>query len=113
RTLERAHDLAMTIKGDVLPLEALGEALQHYDVVVACTASPLPIIGRGMAERAIKARRRRPIVMVDLAVPRDIEPEVAELSDIFLYTIDDLALIVNAGMESRQAAVQDAEALID
>ncbi|HEX5127183.1 MAG TPA: glutamyl-tRNA reductase [Rhodocyclaceae bacterium] len=113
RTLERAQVLASRVGGDVLPLEALGEDLQNYDVVISCTASPLPIIGRGMAERAIRARRRRPIVMVDLAVPRDIEPEVAELPDVFLYTVDDLAQIVNTGMESRQAAVQDAEALID
>ncbi|MDP5238581.1 glutamyl-tRNA reductase [Uliginosibacterium sp. 31-16] len=112
RTRSRAEMLAARIGADVLPLEAIGDMLPHYDVVVACTASPLPLIGRGMAERALKARRRRPMVMVDLAVPRDIEPEVAKISDIFLYTVDDLAQIVSAGLESRQAAVDEAEAII-
>lgn len=112
RTVHRAEVLAQRFDADVLPLEALADALARYDVVVSCTASPLPLIGRGMAERALKARRHRPMVMVDLAVPRDIEPEVAKLSDIFLYTVDDLAEIVNAGVESRQAAVLEAEAII-
>jgi glutamyl-tRNA reductase len=87
--------------------------LPRHDVVVSCTASPLPIIGLGMAERAIKVRRHRPIVMVDLAVPRDIEPEVGALDDVFLYTVDDLAQVVDAGLESRQAAVVEAEGIID
>ncbi|MEC5398376.1 glutamyl-tRNA reductase [Uliginosibacterium sp. H1] len=113
RTVARAEALALRVRADVLPLEAVAERLSHYDVVVSCTASPLPIIGRGMAERAIKARRRRPMVMVDLAVPRDIEPEAAQISDVFLYTVDDLAQIVSAGVESRHAAVQEAEAIID
>lgn len=113
RTRERGEALASRIGADVLPLEAIGDVLHRYDVVVSCTASPLPIIGRGVAERAIRARRRRPMVMVDLAVPRDIEAEVADLPDVFLYTVDDLAQIVSAGMESRQAAVEDAEGIID
>jgi glutamyl-tRNA reductase len=83
-----------------------------YDIVVSCTASPLPIIGLGMAERATKARRHRPMVMVDLAVPRDIEPEVAKLDDVFLYTLDDLGAIVESGLESREKAVVEAEAII-
>jgi glutamyl-tRNA reductase len=82
-------------------------------VIVSCTASPLPIIGQGMAERALKARRHRPMVMVDLAVPRDIEPEIAKLDDVFLYTLDDLAVIVESGLESREKAVVEAEAIID
>jgi glutamyl-tRNA reductase len=112
RTLSRAEALAVRIRADVLPLEALSEVLHEYDVVVSSTGSPLPLIGRGMVERALKARRRRPMVLVDLAVPRDIEPEVAHLSDVFLYTVDDLAQIVSAGMESRQAAVAEAETII-
>jgi glutamyl-tRNA reductase len=72
----------------------------------------LPIIGLGMVERAVKARRHRPIFMVDLAVPRDIEEEVGKLDDVFLYTVDDLAQVVESGLESRQAAVVDAEAII-
>jgi glutamyl-tRNA reductase len=93
-------------------LEQLGERLADYDIVVSCTASSLPIIGLGLVERALKARRHRPMVMVDLAVPRDIEEEVARLDDVFLYTLDDLGQIVESGLESRQAAVVEAEAII-
>ena len=81
--------------------------------MVSCTASSLPIIGLGMVERAIKSRRRKPMFMVDLAVPRDIEPEVARLDDVFLYTVDDLGRIVQSGSENRQAAVAQAEAIIE
>ncbi|MDO6386289.1 MULTISPECIES: glutamyl-tRNA reductase [Uliginosibacterium] len=112
RTLSRAETLASRFGAEVLPLEALADALPRHDVIISCTGSPLPLIGRGMAERALKIRRRRPLVMVDLAVPRDIEPEVATLSDIFLYTVDDLAQIVSKGMESRQSAVAEAETII-
>lgn len=79
---------------------------------MSCTASTLPIIGLGMAERALKARRHRPMVMVDLAVPRDIEAEVGQLDDVFLYTLDDLGQIVESGQESRQAAIVEAEEII-
>ena len=81
--------------------------------MVSCTASTLPIIGLGMVERATRARRRRPIFMVDLAVPRDIEPEVARLDDVFLYTVDDLGKVVQSGAENRRAAVAQAEAIIE
>jgi glutamyl-tRNA reductase len=113
RTRSRAEALAKRLNGDVVALGALGEQLFQYDIVITCTASPLPLIGRGMAERALKARRRRPMVMVDLAVPRNIEPEVARLSDVFLYTIDDLAQVVSNGLESRQAAVAEAETIVN
>lgn len=112
RSRPRAEALAARFGADVLALENIGAALANYDIVVSCTASPLPLIGRGMAERALKARRRRPMVMVDLAVPRDIEPEVGQLADVFHYTVDDLAQIVSTGLESRQAAVEEAEAII-
>ncbi|GAA5178781.1 glutamyl-tRNA reductase [Niveibacterium umoris] len=112
RTLERAEALAARFSGDAITLDALPEQLGRYDVVVSCTASPLPIIGLGMVERALKSRRHRPMVMVDLAVPRDIEAEIAKLDDVFLYTVDDLAQVVEAGIESRQQAVIDAEAII-
>jgi glutamyl-tRNA reductase len=112
RTLERGQALAARFGGEAIRLDEMGERLPEYDIVVACTASPLPIIGLGLAERAIKARRHRPVVMVDLAVPRDIEPEVAKLDDIFLYTLDDLAVIVESGLESREKAVVEAEAII-
>ena len=94
-------------------LADLPEQLHQFDIVISCTASTLPLIGLGLVERAVKTRRHRPIFMVDLAVPRDIEPEVARLDDVFLYTVDDLAQVVQTGMESRQAAVRQAEAIIE
>jgi glutamyl-tRNA reductase len=113
RTQARGQLLAERFKGDVIKLDEIADKLADYDIVVSCTASPLPIVGLGMVERALKARRHRPMVMVDLAVPRDIEPEVAQLDDVFLYTLDDLGQVVAAGLESRQAAVIEAEAIID
>jgi glutamyl-tRNA reductase len=113
RTAARAEAVAQRFGGDVLRLDQVGEALPGYDIIVSCTGSPLPVIGLGVVERALKARRRRPMVMVDLAVPRDIEPEVAQLDDVFLYTVDDLAQVVDSGLESRQAAVVEAEGIID
>jgi glutamyl-tRNA reductase len=113
RTVERAEQLAQRLGGKTMRLAELPEQLPHYDVVVSCTASSLPIIGLGMVERAIKQRRRKPIVMVDLAVPRDIESEVSRLNDVFLYTVDDLGAAVQIGIENRQSAVAQAEAIID
>ncbi len=113
RTLERAEQLAHRLGGKTMRLGELPEQLAHYDIVVSCTASSLPIIGLGMVERAIKARRHKPVVMVDLAVPRDIESEVARLSDVFLYTVDDLGAAVQIGIENRQSAVAQAEAIIE
>jgi len=112
RTLERGRVLAERYNGSAIRLDELGEHLAQHDIIVSCTASPLPIIGLGMVERAVKARRHRPMFMVDLAVPRDIEVEVGELDDVFLYTVDDLAQVVESGRESRQAAVVEAEAII-
>ncbi|MDS4075682.1 MAG: glutamyl-tRNA reductase [Candidatus Accumulibacter sp.] len=113
RTVERGQALAQQIGAAAIRLEEIGERLAQFDIVVSCTASPLPILGLGTVERAIKARRHRPMFMVDLAVPRDIELEVGKMDDVFLYTVDDLGQIVKAGLESRQAAVLDAEAIID
>ncbi|HEX8962247.1 MAG TPA: glutamyl-tRNA reductase [Rhodocyclaceae bacterium] len=113
RTIEKAEALAARFDGDAMRLDDVGARLPEYDIVVACTASPLPIIGLGMVERALKARRHRPMVMVDLALPRDIEAEVDKLDDVFLYTLDDLGQIVEQGLESRQAAVVEAESIID
>jgi glutamyl-tRNA reductase len=112
RTVERGRVLAERYNGTAIRLDELGEHMAQHDIVVSCTASPLPIIGLGMAERAVKARRHRPMFMVDLAVPRDIEEEVGDLDDVFLYTVDDLAQVVENGLESRQAAVIDAEMII-
>ena len=113
RTLERGEQLAHRFNGRALRLAELPDQLWQFDVVVSCTASTLPIIGLGMVERAIKARRRKPMFMVDLAVPRDIESEVERLDDVFLYTVDDLGAAVQTGMENRQAAVAQAEAIIE
>ena len=113
RSLERAHALSSRLHGQAMRLSELPEALVRFDVVVSCTASTLPIIGLGMVERAVRARRRRPIVVFDLAVPRDVEPEVARLQDVYLYTVDDLGRIVQTASESRQAAVAQAEAIIE
>ena len=110
--MERGRALAERFGGSVMRLDEIADRLGHFDIVVSCTASTLPIVGLGMVERALKARRHRPMFMVDLAVPRDIEPEVGELDDVFLYTVDDLAQVVESGVESRQAAVVEAEAII-
>ncbi|MGW8389776.1 glutamyl-tRNA reductase [Pseudoduganella sp. HUAS MS19] len=113
RTMERGEALAHRFNGKAMRLAELGNQLHQYDIVVSCTASSLPLIGLGMVERAIKARRHKPMFMVDLAVPRDIEPEVGRLNDAFLYTVDDLGKVVQTGMENRQAAVAQAEAIIE
>ena len=112
RTIDRGRALADRFGATAIRLEDVGERLSEFDIVVSCTASQLPIIGLGLVERAIKARRHRPMFMVDLAVPRDVELEVGELDDVFLYTVDDLAQVVETGMESRQTAVVDAETIV-
>jgi glutamyl-tRNA reductase len=113
RTLERAERLAHRFNGQAIELRSLAEQLHEHDIVVSCTASSLPILGKGLVERALRARRRRPIFMVDLGVPRDVEPEAAELDDVFLYTVDDLGEIVSANLDARRSALEQAEAIID
>ena len=113
RTLERGEKLASRFGGEAMRLSDMPQRLHEFDAVVCCTASSLPLIGLGAVERALKARRRRPMFMVDLAVPCDIEPEVARLDDVYLYTVDDLGTLVQTASEKRQAAVQQAEAIID
>lgn len=113
RTLEHAAQLAQRFGGQAIVLSDLAEHFAAHDIVITSTASPLPLIGLGLVERAVKARKHRPMFMVDLAVPRDIEPEVAELDDVFLYTVDDLAEIVQEGMGNRKLAAAEAEAIID
>jgi len=113
RTLERAQVLSRRINGHAITLNELPEQLAHHDIIVTCTASPLPILGKGMVERALKARKHRPLFIVDLAVPRDVEAEVAELDDVFLYTVDDLSELVRDGLDARQNAVKEAEVIID
>ena len=113
RTLERGEALAHRFNGKAIRLADLPQQLAQFDIIVSCTASSLPIIGLGLVERVVKARKHRPVFMVDLAVPRDIEPEIAQLDDVFLYTVDDLGTVVQSGLENRQAAVAQAEAIIE
>ncbi len=113
RNLARGEALAAHFKAEAIGLTTAMSRLADFDVVVSCTASPLPLIGLGAVERALKQRRRRPMLMVDLAVPRDIEPEVAALADAYVYTLDDLAQIVQAGSDKRHAAVGQAESIIE
>jgi glutamyl-tRNA reductase len=113
RTLERAQRLAARFNGMAIELRSLAEHLHEHDVIVSCTASSLPILGKGLVERALRARRRRPIFMVDLGVPRDVEQEAGDLDDVFLYTVDDLAEMVSANLDARRSAVEQAEAIIE
>ncbi|MEO8152192.1 MAG: glutamyl-tRNA reductase [Rhizobacter sp.] len=113
RTLERGEKLASRFGAEAMRLSDLPARLGEFDAVISCTASSVPIIGLGAVERALKTRKHRPMFMVDLAVPRDVEPEVARLSDVYLYTVDDLSALVQSAGEKRQAAVQQAEAIIE
>jgi glutamyl-tRNA reductase len=113
RTLERGEKLASRFGAEVMHLAELPDRLHEFDAVISCTASTLPIIGLGAVERALKRRKHRPMFMVDLAVPRDIEVEVKALEDVYLYTVDDLASVVQTAQASRQAAVAQAEAIVD
>jgi glutamyl-tRNA reductase len=113
RTLERAERLARRFNARAIELRSLAEHLHEHDIVISSTASSLPILGKGLVERALRARRRRPMFMVDLAVPRDIEQEAGELDDVFLYTLDDLAGIVSANLDARRSSLEQAEAIID
>ena len=113
RTLERARPLAERFGATTMALSDLPQQLENFDVVISCTASSLPIIGLGMVERSVRQRRHRPVRRIDLAVPRDIEDEVSRLDDVFLYTVDDLREVVDAGLEGRRLAVAEAESIID
>jgi glutamyl-tRNA reductase len=112
RTLERGAQLAAFVRAEAITLNELPDRLAQFDIIVTSTASTLPILGKGLLERAIKARRHAPMFIVDLAVPRDVEPEAAELEDLFLYTVDDLANIVKDNLQIRVEAVAEAEAMI-
>lgn len=112
RTLERGAQLASRVQADAITLSELPERLAQFDIIVTSTASSLPILGKGMLERAIKTRRHEPMFIVDLAVPRDVEPEAAELDDVFLYSVDDLANIVKDNLQIRIESVREAEAMI-
>lgn len=112
RTLSRGLELAQQFGGRAISLEDIPDALANADIVISSTASPLPIIGKGMVERALKKRRHKPVFMVDIAVPRDVEPEVAQLRDVYLYTVDDLQSVIEENMRSRQEAAVAAEDIV-
>ena len=113
RSLERAQLLADEFDGEAINLQHIGDHLHRADIVIASTASPLPILGKGTVERALKKRKHAPIFMVDLAVPRDIEPEVNSLDDVYLYTVDDLQEVINENLQNRQQAAEQAHEIID
>jgi glutamyl-tRNA reductase len=113
RTLSRAQALAAELKAQAVGLEDLDQELAQADIVITCTASPEPLITKSAAEAAIRARRRRPIFMVDLAVPRDIDPRVADLEDVYLFSIDDLQQLIDENRLQREAAAGGARLLIN
>ncbi len=113
RTLERAHNLAMEFNGFAIALTELPTHLPEADIIISSTASPLPILGKGAVESALKKRKHRPMFMVDIAVPRDIEAEVAELSDVYLYTVDDLDEVIQENLRSRQEAAEQAQEIVE
>ena len=113
RSVERAQKLANEFDGEAISLQHISDHLYKSDIVIASTASPLPIIGKGTVERALKQRKHQPIFMVDLAVPRDIEPEVNDLDDVYLYSVDDLQSVIEENMENRLQAAEQAREIID
>ncbi len=113
RTVARAETLAQEFDARAISLGELPDHLAEADILIASTASPLPLLGKGAVERALKARKHRPMFMVDIAVPRDIEPEVGELNDVYLYTVDDLHEVIEENRRSREAAAQEADEIID
>ncbi len=112
RTLARAQALASEWQADVITLDEIPTVLPEVDMVVTSTASPLPLLGKGLMERVLKQRRHKPMLLIDLAVPRDIEEEVGTLADAYLYTVDDLQGIVAENQSTRQQAARQAELLI-
>ena len=113
RTIDRGRELAKRFNASAITLQQLPECIHEFDAIITSTASMLPIIGKGMIESALRQRRHKPIFMVDLAVPRDIETEVGELDDVFLYTLDMLGKIIQQNSEKREAAVAEADRIID
>ncbi|WP_276640865.1 glutamyl-tRNA reductase [Siccibacter turicensis] len=112
RTRERAQRLADEVGADVIGLAEIDERLKDADIIISSTASPLPIIGKGMVERALKARRNQPMLLVDIAVPRDVEPEVGKLTSAYLYSVDDLQAIISHNLAQRKAAAIQAESIV-
>ena len=113
RTRERAQLLADEVGAEVIGLSDIDARLQEADIIISSTASPLPIIGKGMVERALKARRNQPMLLVDIAVPRDVEPEVGKLANAYLYSVDDLQSIISHNLAQRKAAAVQAETIVE
>ena len=113
RTRERAQVLADEVNAEVLALSEVDERLKEADIIISSTASPLPIIGKGMVERALKARRNQPMLLVDIAVPRDVEPEVGKLANAYLYSVDDLHSIIQHNLAQRKVAAEQAETIVE
>ncbi|MBJ7555308.1 glutamyl-tRNA reductase [Marinomonas spartinae] len=113
RTLARAQCLADELGAEAILLGDIGDHLSEADIVISSTASQLPIIGKGLVEKAISKRRFAPMLLIDIAVPRDIEPEVEEVSDAYLYTVDDLHSVIEENVRARQDAAQAAELIIE
>ena len=112
RSIENATKLAKELDGLGVSLQEISEYLPDADIVISSTAAPIPVIGKGTVEWALKKRKHKPIFMVDIAVPRDIEPEVKELDDVYLYTVDDLQSVIEENLKSRQEAAAQAEVMI-
>lgn len=113
RTLERAQLLAESLQAEAILLGDIPERLHEADIVISSTASQLPVLGKGAVEQALKKRRRQPVFMVDIAVPRDIEPQVAELDDVYLYTVDDLRDVIDENLRARELAAEEARVLVE
>jgi glutamyl-tRNA reductase len=112
RSVDKAHKLAAEYGGKGIGLPELADHLPLADIIISSTAAPVPILGKGAVERALKIRKHRPMFMVDIAVPRDIEQEVAELDDVYLYTVDDLQSVIEENLQSRRAAAEQAEGMV-
>ena len=113
RTLERAQKLAQQYSAYTITLEEIPQRLDEADIIISSTASPEPLLRKAMVEAALLQRRHRPVFVLDIAVPRDVEPEVGELEDIYLYTVDDLKSVIDDNIKTRREAVRQAEQIID
>lgn len=113
RSVERAENLAAEFNAEAIQLQHIADHLHRADIVISSTASPLPVLGKGTVERALKLRKHQPVFMVDLAVPRDVEPEVSSLDDVYLYAVDDLQGVIDENLQSRQQAAEQANDIIN
>lgn len=113
RNVDNSRELAKSIGGTTVPLSRLHEILHQFDVVISCTASTLPIVGLGMVQSALKKRKNRPFLLIDLAIPRDVEPEIKKLDNVFIYSLDDIGALVQRNLDNRHSAITKAEKIIE